>query len=37
MHHPNGHVVLARYKAMVVEKDNYLLEFARYLVLDIDP
>jgi putative transposase len=29
-----GHVFQGRYKAILVEKDNYLLELARYVVLN---
>lgn len=33
-HHRVGHVFQGRYKAIVVEKDAYLLELARYVVLN---
>jgi putative transposase len=29
-----GHVLQGRYKAIIVEKDNYLLELCRYIVLN---
>ena len=33
-HHRVGHVFQGRYKGILVEKDNYLLELARYVVLN---
>lgn len=33
-HHRVGHVLQGRYKAILVDKDNYLLELARYVVLN---
>ncbi len=33
-HNRMGHVFRGRYKAILVEKDSYLLELARYLVLN---
>jgi hypothetical protein len=33
-HHRVGHVFQGRYKAIIVEKDSYLLELARYVVLN---
>lgn len=33
-HHRVGHVLQGRFKAIVVEKDSYLLELARYIVLN---
>jgi REP-associated tyrosine transposase len=33
-HHRVGHVFQGRYKAILVEKDSYLLETARYVVLN---
>jgi len=33
-HHRVGHVFQGRYKAIIVEKDGYLLELARYVVLN---
>ena len=33
-HQRVGHVFQARYKAILVEKDGYLLELARYVVLN---
>ena len=33
-HHRVGHVFQGRYKAILVEKDSYLLELARYVVLN---
>lgn len=33
-HHRVGHVFQGRYKAIIVQKDNYLLELARYIVLN---
>ncbi len=34
VHDRAGHVFQGRYKAILVEKDNYLLELARYIVLN---
>ena len=31
-----GHVFQGRYKAILVERDSYLLELARYVVLNIE-
>jgi putative transposase len=33
-HHRVGHVFQGRYKAIIVEKDSYLQELARYVVLN---
>jgi len=33
-HHCSGHLLQGRYKAILVEKDSYLLELARYVVLN---
>jgi len=33
-HHTVGHLLQGRYKAIVVEKDTYLLEVSRYMVLN---
>ena len=33
-HGKSGHVFQGRYKAIIVQKDNYLLELARYVVLN---
>ena len=33
-HHRVGHVFQGRYKAILIEKDSYLLELARYIVLN---
>jgi len=33
-HHRVGHVFQGRYKAIIVQKDSYLLELARYIVLN---
>lgn len=33
-HHRVGHIFQGRFKAIVVEKDSYLLELARYIVLN---
>jgi REP element-mobilizing transposase RayT len=33
-HHRIGHLLQGRYKAIVVDKDSYLLELARYVVLN---
>ena len=33
-HHSIGHVLQGRFKAIVVEKDSYLLEVSRYIVLN---
>jgi len=34
LHHKTGHVFQGRYKAILVEKDSYLLELCRYVVLN---
>ena len=34
IHKSVGHVFQGRYKAILVERDNYLLELARYVVLN---
>ena len=34
LHHRVGHVFQGRFKAIIVEKDSYLLELARYVVLN---
>jgi len=34
LHHKTGHVFQGRYKAILVEKENYLLELCRYVVLN---
>ena len=33
-HHRSGHLLQGRYKAILVDKDEYLLELARYLMLN---
>ncbi|MGV6817946.1 MAG: REP-associated tyrosine transposase [Thiotrichales bacterium] len=33
-HHLSGHVFQGRYKAILIDKDNYLLELSRYVVLN---
>lgn len=34
LHHKTGHVLQGRYKAILVEKESYLLELCRYVVLN---
>ena len=34
-HHRVGHVFQGRYKAIVIEKESYLLEVSRYVVLNL--
>ena len=33
-HHRVGHVFQGRYKAILIDKDSYLLELSRYIVLN---
>jgi REP element-mobilizing transposase RayT len=34
LHHKTGHVFQGRYKAIIVDRDNYLLELVRYVALN---
>jgi hypothetical protein len=36
-HHRVGHLFQGRFKAILVEKDTYLLELCRYLVRGVKP